>query len=173
MFYDWAYDPCHVAASVSGVCQLRLNCVSNFIHKHTAIKQKNSDSTPQCVRLRQFLPHCDTKSNPILNCLHIFKLLLHTKQVYLMLQSLNPSSSTQSDTFHSNTPQSPGLGGGGLERWSNYVAIILLLRMSHLCPGKWIYLKHFSQFLPHCNTKSNPTPQVCHLRPVALPCAGC
>ena len=46
---------------------------------------------------------------------HVSKLGLHAKQVYLMPQSLNPASSTPSDTFLTNTQppsQTPGLGGG-------------------------------------------------------------
>jgi hypothetical protein len=33
---------------------------------------------------------------------HVSKLVLHAKQVYLMAQGLNPSSSTPSDTFLTN-----------------------------------------------------------------------
>jgi hypothetical protein len=37
---------------------------------------------------------------------HVSKLVLHAKQVYLMAQGLNPSSSTPSDTFLTNTQPS-------------------------------------------------------------------
>ena len=84
---------------------------------------------------------------------HVSKLGLHAKQVYLMPQSLNPASSTPSDTFLTNTQppsQTPGLGGGvgGLERGSNRSFMILLLIMPHLCPGKGIYLEHFQVSAP-------------------------
>ena len=51
---------------------------------------------------------------------HVSKLGLHAKQVYLMPQSLNPASSTPSDTFLTNTQppsQTPGRGGfrGGVK----------------------------------------------------------
>jgi hypothetical protein len=44
---------------------------------------------------------------------HVSKLVLHAKQVYLMAQGLNPSSSTPSDTFLTNPKSpSPTLGWG-------------------------------------------------------------
>jgi hypothetical protein len=80
---------------------------------------------------------------------HVSKLVLHAKQVYLMAQGLNPSSSTPSDTFLTNPKSpSPTLGPGGLEGGSNHAAIILLLIMHHLCPRKGNYLAHFSVSAP-------------------------
>ena len=63
----------------------------------------------------------------------VSKLVLHAKQVYLMAQGLNPSSSTPSDTVLTNPKTAkvtqPNPGAGGLEGGSNHAAILLLLIM--------------------------------------------
>jgi hypothetical protein len=80
---------------------------------------------------------------------HVSKLVLHAKQVYLMAQGLNPSSSTPSDTFLTNPKVTqPNPRPGGLEGGSNHAAIILLLIMHHLCTRKGNYLAHFSVSAP-------------------------
>jgi hypothetical protein len=42
---------------------------------------------------------------------------LYAKHVYLMPQNLNPSASTPSDTFLTNTVIQPNTRAGGLRRW--------------------------------------------------------
>ena len=99
--------------------------------------------------------------------LHVSKLVLHAKQVYLMPQGTNPSSCTPFLTFviPSQRTQPPGqtqggVGARGLEGWWDHVAVILLHNPSHLCPRKEILLALFRVSAPF-SQKNQPYTPLC------------
>ncbi len=79
------------------------------------------------------------------------KLVLHAKQVYLVPQSLNPSSSTPSDTFLTST-QSPsqtlGLGCGEYRGWVKPGCNNFIAGNASSLPWKKELLDHFSVSAP-------------------------